>query len=102
MRARARHVHTRAGAAQPSDAVRRDPLRGAGPQIPATPAALVVKKLLALPGYAPIAARGAQACVDLFTMHEFMHELSDYAISYSTQTLIAADGQQASRKNATC
>ncbi len=96
-------VHTRAGA---SEAQQRTgtlvALRGAGPQIPATPAALVVKKLLALPGYAPIAARGAQACVDLFTMHEFMHELRDDAISYSTQTLIAADGQQASRKKATC
>ena len=77
-------------------------LRGDGPQIPATPAALVVKKLLALPGYAPIGSRGAQACVDLFTVPELMHELRDCAVSYRTQTRVAADVQRTSRKKAIC
>jgi hypothetical protein len=55
---------------------------GDGPQIPATPAALVVKKLLAIPGYAPISTRGAQPCMDLLTVPEILAELRDYAIRY--------------------
>jgi hypothetical protein len=55
---------------------------GDGPQIPATPAALLVKKLLAIPGYAPISVRGAQPCVDLLTVPEILSELRDYAIRY--------------------
>jgi hypothetical protein len=56
--------------------------RGDGPQIPATPAALLVKKLLAIPGYAPISARGARPCVDLLTVTEILSELRGYAIRY--------------------
>jgi hypothetical protein len=56
--------------------------RGDGPQIPAAPAAIVVKKLLAVPGYAPIAIRGARPCVDLFSISELMAELARCAIRY--------------------
>jgi hypothetical protein len=56
--------------------------RGDGPQIPATPAPLVVKKLLSIPGYEPIAARGARPCIDLVSMPEIMAELDGYAIRY--------------------
>jgi Saccharopine dehydrogenase NADP binding domain len=56
--------------------------RGDGPQIPAAPAPLVVKKLLAVPGYEPIAIRGAQPCIDLFSISELMAELDKCAIRY--------------------
>lgn len=56
--------------------------RGDGPQIPAAPAPLVVKKLLAVPGYEPIAIRGARPCVDLFSISELMAELDRCAIRY--------------------
>jgi hypothetical protein len=55
---------------------------GDGPQVPAAPAALVVKKLLGLPGYAPLAKRGAFACIGLLTREEIMGELADFAIYY--------------------
>lgn len=57
--------------------------QGDGPQIPATPAALLAKKLLALPGYASIAARGALPCVGLVTIEEILGELRDFAIRVS-------------------
>ncbi len=53
-----------------------------GPQIPAAPAALVVKKLLALPGYAPLEKRGAFPCIGLVTLKEILGELKDFAIRY--------------------
>jgi hypothetical protein len=56
--------------------------RGDGPQIPAAPAPLVVKKLLAVPGYEPIAIRGARPCIDLFSISELMAELERCAIRY--------------------
>ena len=56
--------------------------KGDGPQIPAAPAALTVKKLLALPGYAPLTARGAFPCIGLLTREEIMKELSGFAICY--------------------
>ena len=56
--------------------------RGDGPQIPAAPAPLVVKKLLAVPGYEPIAIRGARPCIDLFSISELTAELGRYAIRY--------------------
>jgi Saccharopine dehydrogenase NADP binding domain len=56
--------------------------RGDGPQIPATPAALVVKKLLAIPGYAPMDERGARPCIDLLSVQEIMAELRGFAIRY--------------------
>jgi len=55
---------------------------GDGPQVPAAPAALVVKKLLALPGYAPLEKRGAFACVGVLTREEILGELKDFAIRY--------------------
>ena len=54
--------------------------RGDGPQIPATPAALLVKKLLEVPGYAPLHARGAAPCIGLLTLGEIIGELAGYAI----------------------
>jgi len=56
--------------------------RGDGPEVPAAPAALVVKKLLALPGYAPLERRGAFPCVGLLTRGEIMGELRGFAIRY--------------------
>jgi hypothetical protein len=56
--------------------------RGDGPQIPAAPAPLVVKKLLAVPGYEPISTRGARPCIDLFSISELMAELDRCAIRY--------------------
>ena len=55
---------------------------GDGPQIPAAPAALIVKKLLALPGYAPLERRGAFPCIGVLTHAEIMAELRDFAIRY--------------------
>jgi hypothetical protein len=55
---------------------------GDGPEVPAAPAAAVVKKLLALPGYAPLEKRGAFACVGILTREETMGELRDFAIRY--------------------
>lgn len=54
--------------------------RGDGPQIPAMPAALLAKRLLRLPGYAPLAARGAKPCAGLLTLSEMTAELAPYAI----------------------
>ena len=76
--------------------------RGDGPQIPATPAALLVKKLLSVPGYGPVAARGARPCVDLLTMPEIMGELRGLGIRYVVDRSGGATAQQTSRKNATC
>jgi len=56
---------------------------GDGPQVPAAPACAVVKKLLALPGYVPLAKRGAFACVGVLTRAEIMAELADFSIRYS-------------------
>ena len=55
---------------------------GDGPQIPATPAALIVKKLLRLPGYRPLTLRGAIPCIGLVTREEIMNELRGFAIRY--------------------
>lgn len=56
---------------------------GDGPQIPATPAALIAKKLLALPDYAPITVRGALPCLGLVTIDEILRELRGLAIRVS-------------------
>jgi hypothetical protein len=76
--------------------------RGDGPQIPATPAALLVKKLLSVPGYAPVTARGARPCMDLLTMPEIMGELRGFGIRYVVDRADSSPAQQASRKNAIC
>jgi len=54
--------------------------RGNGPQIPATPAALLAKKLLGVPGYAPTMERGARPCVGLLSLAEIVSEWRAFAI----------------------
>ncbi len=54
--------------------------RGDGPQIPATPAALLVKKLIGLPGYVPMTERGARPCTGLLSLAEILAELRPFAI----------------------
>jgi Saccharopine dehydrogenase NADP binding domain len=54
--------------------------RGDGPQIPATAAILLAKKLLGVPGYAEIKVRGAMPAVGLLHMEEFEREWQPYAI----------------------
>jgi hypothetical protein len=56
--------------------------QGDGPELAAAPAALVVKKLLGLPGYAPLERRGAFPCIGVVTIAEVMAELNDFAIRY--------------------
>ena len=53
---------------------------GDGPQIPATPAALIVKKLLGLPGYDRLEERGAHACLGFVTLDELLQELSPFNV----------------------
>ena len=55
---------------------------GDGPQVPAAPAAVLVKKLLGLPGYAPLERRGAFPCVGVLTREEILRELRDFKIRY--------------------
>lgn len=50
--------------------------RGAGPQIPATPAVILARKL----ARGELNHRGAHACMGLFTLDEFMRELRDFDI----------------------
>lgn len=54
--------------------------RGDGPQVPAAPSALLVKKLLGVDGYAPLTTRGASPCVGLLSWSEIIAELDEYAI----------------------
>jgi hypothetical protein len=54
--------------------------RGDGPQIPAAPAAVLVKKLSAVPGYSPLRVRGARPCIGLLTFAEILNELASFAI----------------------
>jgi hypothetical protein len=54
--------------------------RGDGPQIPAAPAAVLVKKLAAVPGYSPLRVRGARPCMGLLTLAEILNELASFAI----------------------
>ena len=58
---------------------------GDGPQVPAAPAALVVKKLLRIPGYAPLEKRGAFPCIGILTREEIMGELRNFAIRYESE-----------------
>ena len=46
---------------------------GQGPYIPATPAVILVKRLLA----GSLASRGAMPCLGLFTLAEFLREVAD-------------------------
>jgi hypothetical protein len=51
--------------------------RGHGPYIPATPSVILAKRLLA----GTLAARGAMPCLDLFTLAEFLAEVTDLDIA---------------------
>jgi hypothetical protein len=50
--------------------------------VPAAPPALLVKKLLGFPGYAPLEKRGAFPCIGLLTRAEIMNELAGFVIRY--------------------
>lgn len=79
----AMHVQVRGADARGRDVKRTWTLiaeGGDGPQIPATPAALLVKKLLSVGGYAPLSARGAAPCIGLLPLSELMGELAGLAI----------------------
>jgi hypothetical protein len=53
---------------------------GDGPYIPATPSVLIIKKLLR----GALKERGAMPCMGLFTLQEFMYEVSDLNIMQYT------------------
>jgi hypothetical protein len=53
---------------------------GDGPRIPTTAAVVLTKKLLNVPGYAPIALRGAAPASNLLTLGEFEREWRTLAI----------------------
>jgi len=53
---------------------------GDGPQIPVTPAALLVKGLLGVPGYALMIERGALPCVGLLSLTDLEAEWRPFAI----------------------
>ena len=58
--------------------------RADGPQIPSTPPALIVKRLLGLPGYRPLpVSRGAMPCIGLLALAEILGELRDFSVRYS-------------------
>ncbi len=54
--------------------------KGDGPEIPCTPAVLLARKF----AKGDLSATGARACLDLFTLDEFMAEIGDYAIHART------------------
>jgi hypothetical protein len=53
---------------------------GDGPRIPTLAAILLTKKLLNVPGFAPIASRGAMPAMNLLTLREFEREWRRLAI----------------------
>lgn len=55
--------------------------QGDGPQIPATAAVLLARKL----ARGQLSARGAMPCIGLFTLQEFIDELDGYAIAVDLQ-----------------
>lgn len=54
--------------------------RGDGPFIPVAVASVLAKRLCGVSGYAPLEVRGAQPCVGLVALDEFMAELRGKAI----------------------
>lgn len=54
---------------------------GDGPQIPATAAVVLARKL----ARGELAGSGASACIDLFTLDEFMRELAGFAMTTSLE-----------------
>ena len=59
--------------------------QGSGPQIPACPAAVVAKKLLRVPGYASLSARGAMPCLGMLSLDEILRELAHFPIRTAVQ-----------------
>jgi hypothetical protein len=57
---------------------------GDGLEVPAAPASVVVKKLLGIPGYAPLEKRGAFPCIGILTREEIMHEMRDFSVRYES------------------
>jgi hypothetical protein len=53
---------------------------GDGPRVPTLAAVLLTKKLLNVPGFAPIALRGATPASNLLTLREFEGEWRSLAI----------------------
>lgn len=53
---------------------------GDGPQIPCTPAALLVKRLLGVAGYSSLRERGARPCIGLLSLSELVAEWQAFAI----------------------
>jgi len=51
----------------------------------ASPAALVVNNLLGLPGYGPLAVRGAHPCLGFLTRAEIFEELRPFAIRFMSE-----------------
>ena len=56
---------------------------GDGPQIPATAAVLLAKKLLGVPGYSQLSLRGAMPAAGLLNLEEFTREWQSLAIRTS-------------------
>jgi len=57
---------------------------GDGPEVTGAPAAVVVKKLLGLPGYVPLEKRGAFPSIGILTREEIMAELQGFEIRFET------------------
>jgi hypothetical protein len=55
---------------------------GDGPQIPATPAVVLARKL----ADGGLSARGAMPCMGLFTLEEALFALDDFAIETQLET----------------
>jgi hypothetical protein len=72
---------------------------GDGPRIPTLAAILLTKKLLNVPGYAPIASRGAMPAMNLLTLREFEREWRALAIrtSVTNDTSAAASDHLSAR-----
>lgn len=66
---------------------------GDGPQIPATPAVLLVKKILGLPGYQPLSLTGAVPCMGLFTLGELLAEFSGFHIRFVHDVISEQEAQ---------
>jgi len=64
---------------------------GDGPRIPTMAAVLLTKKLLNIPGFAPIAARGAMPAANLLTLREFEVEWRTLAIRTSVSGDVCAE-----------
>ena len=66
---------------------------GDGPRIPTMAAILLTKKLLNVPGFAPIASRGAMPAMNLLTLQEFEREWRTLAIRTSVTGVTGVTGE---------